>query len=236
MAFIILLLNITAIPEVLGTIISSAFTGHAAVGAFAGSSLIVTMSQGVRRGCYAADVAIGYAAVVHSQNKDAIPERQASLAVFDVFLDSFIICTTSVILVVVTGVWQEPMDASMLIQGALSAYFPYMDIFMPFFILLLGFTTTATYFSFGLTCADHLCPKIGRKVYLVFGTLFLVGFAYLETGHALLVMSLTAGTLLIINLFAIYKLRHEICFKLPPDNQKQPVAEIIEQELTREIA
>lgn len=236
MAFIILLLNISVIPQVLGTIISSAFTGHAAVGAFAGSSLIMTISQGVRRGCYAGDVGIGYAAVVHSQNKDAIPERQASLAVFDVFLDSFIICTTSVVLVIVTGVWKDPMDASLLIQQALSLYFPYMEIFMPIFILLLGITTTATYFTFGLTCAEHLCPKMGRKIYYVFAAGLLAGFAYLETNLALLAMSLTAGILLVINLFAIYKLRHEICFKLPPENSPPQSAETGELEFNREIA
>lgn len=237
MSFTVLFMHIEQIPAVLGTIISSAFTGHAAVGAFAGSSLIMTISQGIRRGCYAGDVGVGYAAVVHSQKKDAVPEKQASLAVFDIFLDSFIICTTSVILVIVTGVWKDPMDASLLIQTALSQHFPYMEIFMPLFILLLGFTTTTTYFSFGLTCAEHLCPKIGRKVYYVFAALFFPVFAYLDTNHALVIMSLTSGTLLIINLFAIYKLRHEVCFKLPGRDQA-PVQteELAEPDLKREIA
>jgi AGCS family alanine or glycine:cation symporter len=236
MTLVIILLNITELPAVIATIVSSAFTGHAAVGAFAGSSLIMTMSQGIRRGCYAGDVGVGYAAVVHSQGEDAVPERQASLAVFDIFLDSFIICTSSVVLVIITGVWKDPMDASLLIQMALSQYFPYMDVFMPAFILLLGLTTTATYFSFGLTCAEHLCPKIGRKIYYFVATCALLGFAYAETGHALLVMSLTAGTLLIINLFAIYKLRHEVSFKLPPEAHQRPQHVLMEPELSREIA
>lgn len=235
MTFFILLWNITAIPAVLGTIITSAFTGHAAIGAFAGSSLIMTMSHGIRRGCYAGDVGIGYAAVIHSRHRDAIPEKQASLAVFDIFLDSFIICTGSVVLVIVTGVWMDSVDPSMLIQMALGQYFPYMHIFMPAFILLLGFTTTSTYFSFGLSCAEHLSAKYGRKAYYAFATVFLTCFAYLETSTALLIMSLASGSLLIVNLFAIYKLRHEVCFKLPPEGgQLIPVA--IEPELTREIA
>lgn len=237
MSFAVLIIHIEAIPTVLGTIISSAFTGHAAVGAFAGSSLMMTISQGIRRGCYAGDVGVGYAAVVHSQNKNAVPEKQASLAVFDIFLDSFIICTTSVILVLVTGVWKDPMDASLLIQSALSLHFPYMEIFMPLFILLLGFTTTTTYFSFGLTCAEHLSPKIGRKLYYVFAALFFPVFAYLETSHALVIMSLTSGTLLIINLFAIYKLRHEVCFRLPSEpSGTQKLEIVVEPELSREIA
>lgn len=236
MSFIVIAIHITEIPGVIATVLSSAFTGHAAVGAFAGSSLLVTMSQGIRRGCYASDVGVGYAAVVHSQVKEAIPEKQASLAVFDIFLDSFIICTTSVILVIVTGVWKDPIDSSLLIQQALGQYFPCMELFMPIFILFLGYATTSTYFSFGLTCAEHLCPKVGRKCYYVFGALSMTAFAYLGTSHALVVMSLTGGVLLIINLYAIYKLRHEICFKLPPESQIEEMVSSMEPELNCEIA
>lgn len=229
MSLTILAIHIADIPFVLTTIISSAFTGHAAVGAFAGSSLLMTISQGIRRGCYAGDVGIGYAAVVHSKGKKAIPEKQASLAVFDIFLDSFIICTTSVALVIITGVWKDPLDASLLIQAALSQYFPYMEIFMPVFILLLGITTTSTYFTFGLTCAEHLCPKIGRKAYYLCAPIFLAIFAYADTTHALLVMSLTAGILLIINLYAICKLRHEISFRLPAELKTGNTSPVLEQ-------
>lgn len=236
MTFFILCMHITEIPGVLGMIISSAFTGHAAAGAFAGSTLLMTISQGIRRGCYAGDVGVGYAAVIHSQDKDAIPEKQASLAVFDIFFDSFLICTASIILVIVTGVWKDPVDASMLIQRALSQYFPYMDVFMPIFILLLGFSTTVTYFSFGLKCAEHLSPKIGRKAYYLFATAFLGFFAFQELNYALLIMSLISAVLLIINIYAIYKLRHEISFKLPPECYIPVQTEVIEPELTREIA
>lgn len=236
MTLFILFWNITAIPQVLVTILTSAFTGHAAIGAFAGSSLIMTISHGIRRGCYAGDVGIGYAAVIHSRDKDAIPEHQASLAVFDIFLDSFIICSSSVVLVIVTGVWMDAADPSLLIQMALGQYFPYMDIFMPAFILLLGFTTTSTYFTFGLSCAEHLHPKLGRKVYYTFATIFLAIFAYFDTNHSLLIMSLFSGLLLIINLFAIYKLRHEVCFKLPCEQSPQKHAALEPAELSREIA
>jgi AGCS family alanine or glycine:cation symporter len=222
----VLILHISEIPEVLSVIIRSAFTGHAAVGAFAGSSLLITASQGIRRGCYAGDVGIGYASMVHSRHKDAEPEKQASLAVFDIFLDSFIICTTSVILVIVTGAWKEPVDASLLIQTALSYHLPMMDIFMPVFLLLLGFVTTSTYFNYGLSFARHLSPRHGRWLYYFYGVLALYGFAYLKTTHALLVMSLTGGILLLINLYAIFNLRHEIQFK---DNTKKDIGKDSQQ-------
>jgi len=41
--------NISILPGVIANIFASAFSGHAAVGAFAGSGLMMTISQGVKR-------------------------------------------------------------------------------------------------------------------------------------------------------------------------------------------
>jgi AGCS family alanine or glycine:cation symporter len=209
----ILCQNLSLLPEIFKNIFLSAFNGHAAVGAFTGSSIIFTMSQGIRRGCYSGDVGVGYASVIHSQTEETRPEKQASLAIFDIFLDSFIMCTTSLLLVMVTGVWKEPVEAALLIQIALGKYFPYMDIFMPIFLLLLGYTTIVAYFCAGQKCAEHLHPKTGKLYYYVYAATILYLFSFMETSNALLIMSLTGALLLMINLYGIFKLRHEIDFK-----------------------
>jgi AGCS family alanine or glycine:cation symporter len=211
----VLIQNITEVPKVISLIISSAFTGHASVGAFAGSSILITMTQGIRRGCYSGDVGVGYASVVHSESNEKVPERQASLAIFDIFLDSFLVCTTSVLIVLLTGVWQEPIEASMLVQKGLAQHFPFMDFFMPLFLFLLGYSTVIAYFCTGLKCAEHLSPTWGRLVYYGYAVLSLFMFSFIETYQALIIMSITGGLLLVINLYGIYRLRHEISFDIP---------------------
>ena len=67
--------NVDMLPSLLGTVIKSAFTGHAAVGAFAGSTILIAASQGMRRSCYAGDVAVGYASVIHSETRRSIPRE-----------------------------------------------------------------------------------------------------------------------------------------------------------------
>jgi AGCS family alanine or glycine:cation symporter len=207
--------NLSLIPSMLSLVMQSAFTGHAAVGAFAGSSLMIAASQGIRRTCYAGDVASGYASVIHSQTGEINPEKQASLAIMEIFLDSFIICTTSVMLVLITGVWNSPVEASMLVQNALSNYFPAMHIFMPLFLLVLGFTAIISYFCAGIKCAEFLSAKIGRKTYYIYACCASLMFVCLETSQALTVMSINAALLLLINLYGIYKLRNEIGFVIP---------------------
>lgn len=218
----VLFQNIHTLPAILQTVMQSAFTGHAAVGAFAGSTILLTASQGIRRSCYASDIAVGYASVIHSETGEVMPEKQASLAIMEIFLDSFVICTTSVMMVLTTGVWNEPIEASMLVQQALANYFPAMHIFMPLFLLLLGFTTIISYFCAGIKCAEFISPKIGRKIYYVYGSAISLLFVCLQTTQALTMMSITAALLLMLNLYGMYKLRHEIVFNLPHHSKHVP--------------
>lgn len=219
----VLVHNLSILPAVFHTVLQSAFTGHAAVGAFAGSSILLTASQGIRRSCYSGDVGVGYASVIHSETREVSPEKQASLAIMEIFIDSFVICSTSVMLVLTTGVWNQPLEASMLVQHALAQYFPGMHIFMPLFLLLLGFTTIISYFCAGIKCAEFISPKIGRKVYYVYGSGICLLFVCMQSSHALTIMSITAACLLVLNLYGIFKLRHDIHFHLPAS--PLPIAE-----------
>jgi len=209
--------NLTVIPTVLGEVFSTAFTGSAATGGFVGSSFLVAISQGVRRGCYTGDVGVGYASVIHSESSAKVPQAQASLVIFDIFLDTFVICTTSIMLVLVTGVWSEAPDGAMLVQSALAQYFPHMNYFMPFFLFLLGYSTINAYFCVGLKCAEYLSPKFGRPAYYVYAVVALFTFSFVSTYQAQIVMTIVGGALLLINCYGIFRLRHEISFELPDE-------------------
>ncbi len=52
----IVLMNLGELPSLLGEVFTTAFTGHAATGGFVGSTIMLAMSQGVRRGAYSGDV------------------------------------------------------------------------------------------------------------------------------------------------------------------------------------
>jgi AGCS family alanine or glycine:cation symporter len=217
----VLMHNLPAIPSVLSEVFSHAFTGHAAVGGFVGSSLILTISQGVRRGCYTGDVGVGYASVIHSETSVTVPEKQAALVIFDIFLDTFIICTTSVMIILVTSVWKEPIPAALLVQTALGQYFPYMHFFMPFFLFLLGYSTINAYFCVGIKCAEFLSPKRGRMLYFGYATIILAIFSLFDTTRAQTLMTIAGGLLLVINCYGIFRLRKEVSFDIEAKELEQ---------------
>lgn len=207
--------HLDAIPAAMSLVFSSAFSESAAIGGFIGSTLIATVSQGVRRGCYTGDLGVGYASVIHSESNVKVPEQQASLAIFDIFLDTYLICTTSLLLILVTDIWHQPMDASLMVQTALGLYFPYMNLFMPIFLFLLGYSTINAYFCVGLKSAEFLAPKKGRTIYYIYAVAALVLFSFVGTNQAQTVMTIANGLLLVINCYGIFRLRHEISFGLP---------------------
>ncbi len=220
--------NLLNLPSILSTVFSSAFTGHAAFGGFLGSTFHTAISQGVRRGCYTGDLGIGYASVIHSETSAIAPEKQASLVIFEVFLDTFIICTSSVLIILATDIWHEPLETNLLVQTALSNYFPYMHYFMPFFLFLLGYSTINAYFCVGLKSAEFAAPRIGKPLYYVYALVCLILFSFLDSAVAQSVMQIAGGLLLIINCYGIYQLRKEISYNVgmdsPPENSSVPAA------------
>lgn len=221
----VLINNFSDIPAIVQEVFTSAFTGYAAFGGFAGSSLLMTISHGVRRGCYTGDFGIGYASVIHSESSISMPEKQAALVIFEVFLDTFVICTTSVMLILVTGVWHQPLEASMMVQTALGHYFPYMTYFMPFFLFLLGYSTINAYFCVGLKCASLLGGNVGRYLYYVYATAALLFFSFVDTTEAQSMMAIVGGLLLTINCYGIFRLRNEISFNF--GDEREAIAQTV---------
>ena len=168
----------------------------------------------MRRGAYSADLGIGYASIIHSETQITSAKTQAALTIFDVFLDSIVICTTSALIVLVTGFWADESDPAFAMQLAFSQYFPYTKLFFTLLYLLLGYSTVIAYFIVGLKCARFLHPKFGPPVYYIYAALSLFAFSFVESRTAFALMSTSGALLLVVNSIGIFLLRREIDFDL----------------------
>lgn len=213
MSFWVFLHNISAMPHVLWSIFAHAFTPHAAIGAFTGNAVLVAMSQGVRRACYTGDIGIGYASIMHSETKESIPARQAAMGVVDILLDSFLVCTMSVMLILTTGIWHKDIPEAFMVSEALSQYFPYVNIIWPLFIFLLGYTTLIAFFAAGRKSATLLLPKYGENIYVVTVAIVFLIFSIIGTqDQCFSIMSIVGSMLLMCNLYGLFFLRDQVKF------------------------
>lgn len=112
-ALIVICVNGGALPSVLVSIFKCAFTGHAAVGGFAGAGIAAAVRWGFARGAYSTDLGMGSAAMGHAAATTDHPVRQGFWGVFEVTVSGLIICTMSGLTILCSGVWSSvPADQS----------------------------------------------------------------------------------------------------------------------------
>lgn len=200
------------LPAILTNVFVSAFTGHAAVGGFVGSSMMMALQLGTARAVYSGDLGIGYDSIIQSESKARDPGTQACLSIFGVATDS-IICTMSILVVLTTGIWKTDIEACHAVSHGLSQFFPHTGIFMAILIFIAGYTTLIAYLATGEKAMRWLFPRWGSQGYFVFAAFAFVAFSFLDQCNVMTVMSLSGGLLMLTNLLGIWKLRHEVSFK-----------------------
>jgi len=79
----------------------------------------------------------------------------------------------SVLLILVTGVWQENFSHDQMVAAALSKVFPFVAEAWPFFVFVLGYSSIVAFVSVGKTAASHLSSERGEYLYFIVATILL---------------------------------------------------------------
>lgn len=95
---VILSMQIGQIPSALGLIFTSAFSGQAAVGGAFG----VVVLQGLKRGIFSNEAGLGSAPIAHAASKTRSAVRQGAVAMLGTFIDTFVVCTMTALVVITT--------------------------------------------------------------------------------------------------------------------------------------
>jgi alanine or glycine:cation symporter, AGCS family len=203
------------LPNYVWIVLESAFTGQAQIGGFAGSTMLLSAYMGISKAVYSGDIGVGYDSVVQSETRIANPKKQAQIAIYALFTDTFI-CTLTTVVILVTGGWYKfnGLEDSSIIPTILASHmhFPYVQYFMAILLFFAGFTTIIAFYTVGLKAANFLNAKYGKFIYIIYSFFVFIYFAHSSSEQAALIMGLTSGLLLIINVFGMLKLRNQIEF------------------------
>ena len=209
----IIYMNAEKIPQMLYVVVTSAFSGHAPIFGFAGSSALMALHFGIARAVYSCDIGTGYDSVVQSTTKSKQPEAQAKLSIF-AQLTSTIISTFSITIVLLTDVWHDTslVEPSQYISKALAFHFPHTGLFMTVFVFMAGYTTIIAYYIAGIKAAKYINKDIGYKVYALYALVAFIITNFVSQAALIIVMSFSSGLLVLFNIAGIIKLRHQIKF------------------------
>ncbi|MEM1283158.1 MAG: sodium:alanine symporter family protein [Chlamydiota bacterium] len=208
-AGVILVVNYDMIPETIATIFSSAFTGQAAVGGFAGSTLLIAIQMGVSRGLMTSEAGLGTASIAAAAAQTDVPGRQALVSMTGCFLATVVMCTVTGLVLGVTGVLGEYGPGGKLLTGAsmtvaaFESVFPWGGYVVTIGLVLFAFTTLLGWAYYGEKCCEYLFGERSVPYYRAIFTLIIIPGAVLELDIVWRISDVFNGLMAIPNLIGL---------------------------------
>lgn len=176
-----LALHITEVPGAIVLVLKSAFTGHAAAGGFAGSTMMMALRYGIARGLFSNEAGLGSAPMVHATAETDHPVRQALYGIFEVFVDTILICTTTGLIIIATGTWSSGLTGAALSAKAFEVGLPgtFGGIIVTSGIVLFAYSTLVGWVVYGETGIVYL---LGARAAMPYRIAWLVAIYFGATG------------------------------------------------------
>ena len=167
--------HIGSIPDAFAKIFSTAFTPQAMFGATTGIVLKQTIIWGLRRSAFSNEAGLGSAAIAHAAADTKGPVNQGLYGIFEVFVDTIVICSLTALTIICSGVPIEfgTRPGSEVITAALATVFgdKFAALFIAVALMLFAFSTVLGWSLYGTRCVQYL---FGQKAVRIFQGIFIV--------------------------------------------------------------
>jgi AGCS family alanine or glycine:cation symporter len=174
-----IVMNAGQLPHVFGLIFAEAFTPTAAVGGFAGASVAQAIAAGVSRGVLSNEAGLGSAPIAHGIANVKHPVEQGVVGVFEVFIDTIIVCSMTAFVILSSGMWTDAayqQSSGDLTAAAMSTSIPFASAIVALSSFLFGFSTLIGWCYYGEKCFEYLFgSKMVVPYRFVFTALIMVG-------------------------------------------------------------
>ncbi|HEX2583379.1 MAG TPA: sodium:alanine symporter family protein [Chlamydiales bacterium] len=159
---IVIFLKIEALPQAFYDIFMQAFTGKAAFGGFAGSTLMMAIQYGMSRSVFSTEAGLGTAPIAAAAAKTDVPGRQALISMSGVFITSMVVCTITGLVIAISGLMGQPgpdgqiLNGSMLALAAFEQSFSGGGLVVAISLILFGYSTILGWAYYGEKCMEYL--------------------------------------------------------------------------------
>ena len=208
-SLIIIVCNIGALPEALKAIFVGAFTPSAVSGGLAGVGIKMAITKGVGRGIFSNEAGLGSAPIAHAAADVKHPVEQGIFGVFEVFMDTIVVCSmTAMVVLLGVGVqnieYGNDIGANLTIMGFQSVFSGAIPgIAVAICLTLFALSTVLTWALYGTRCAEYLFGYKAAKVYQVIFCLFACIAGTVELSLAWAIADTLNGLMAIPNLIAL---------------------------------
>lgn len=213
-SLVIIFINIKDIGPMLASIFKFAFGIKAAVGGAVGATISQVITQGCKRGVFSNEAGLGSSVMVHSSSNVKEPVKQGMWGIFEVFFDTFVVCTITALVVLSsgyidlnTGLVVEGTDDATLVSQAFGNVFGTLgEWFIALAMLLFAFTTVLGWSQYGTKSVEYLLGEKATKVYKVIFVLMIISGAVMTSSLAWDISDTFNGLMMIPNLIGVITL------------------------------
>ena len=205
-ALIIVVMHAGNIPAALAAIFKGAFNLNAVGGGALGYGISQTITWGFKRGAFSNEAGLGSAVMVNSASNVKEPVHQGMWGVFEVFADTIVVCTLTVLVILSGAVLAGVQDNALVGQAFTAAFGSFGPKFIAVSILLFAYSTTLGWSHYGTKAVEYLFGTAGSRIYkVVFVCMTVVG-ATMKLGLAWDLSDTFNGLMMIPNLIGVLAL------------------------------
>ena len=204
----IVIINYRNVPAVFASIFKGAFTPASVTGGAVGS-FFMSMKKGVSRGIFSNEAGLGTGSIAHACADTSKPVKQGFFGIFEVFVDTIVICTLTALVILCSGVsvnYGSAAGAELTISGFTATYGNWVSIFTAVAMCCFAFSTIIGWGLYGTRCIEFLFgSKVNKPFMLVYSAVAIVG-ATMDLGLMWSIAETFNGLMAIPNLIAVFLL------------------------------
>ncbi len=204
-ALYVLVVNITAIPDMVSFIFANAFGIREVAGGGFGAAIM----YGIKRGLFSNEAGMGSAPNAAATAEVTHPVKQGLIQALGVFFDTILICSATGLIIMTAGGFEgSKLDGIQLTQNAFSHHIgDWAGIFIAVAIFLFAYSSILGNYYYGENNIGYIKDtKIGLFIYRI-AVLLMVVFGSVATFDLVWALAdVTMGIMALINLYAITKL------------------------------
>lgn len=212
----IILKNYTALPQAFESIFVGAFSPKAATGGAVGSILTV-ISVGASKGIFSNEAGVGTAAIAHSSVNTAKPFSQSLYGIFEVFVDTILLCTLTALTILTSGViidYNKSPASTLTISALSTLYGNASGYILSAILLLFAVSSVIGWATYGINFSEFLFGTNGKKVFIIIYPFFCIAGSVLSASLVWKLAELFNGILVIINLLILIFLSKKVLWLL----------------------
>ena len=202
----VIILNIGHVPAVFASIVEGAFHPAAVTGGAVGS-FFMSMKKGVSRGIFSNEAGLGTGSIAHACADTRKPVKQGFFGIFEVFVDTIVICTLTALVILCSQVpvsYGQAAGAELTISGFTATYGNWVSIFTAVAMCCFAFSTIIGWGLYGTRCIEFLFgSRVNKPFMLVYALVAIVG-ATMDLGLMWSIAETFNGLMAIPNLIAVF--------------------------------